>query len=481
MIARSDRPAQAAAAYAAFAVMLAGAASAMPAGTAWTALHFSTGTSFNHTLALGDLDGDGRLDVATPNSQLSAVTVLLGSGGGALAPFQSYPTFSEPQDVVIADLTGDGIPDLATADYTGGGVTVLRGLGDGTFAPRVAHAVGAGLVSLLAVDLDGDTLADLAISKESGNKLAILPALAGGGFGAAIEVPTGALPHQIASADFDHDGLADLAIANFSAATVSLHPGTGTHTPAAAAPFACGPTPVGLAVADLDRDGDADLLVTNVNSATVSVLLGNGDGTFASAATYPTDPRPRGMDAGDLDGDGIPDLVVATGYPDGDSLLTFYRGVGDGTLERLESLALPYRAADCVIADMDADGQPDIVATGPQAGVVTVLLNPGATVSVPPLAGAPPGLELEVHPNPSRETVSLRFRAPPGAAAMLEVFDPAGRRVAHFAHEAGDGAWRQVNWRGARIDAKPAASGLYFARLTSGGLVTRKRVVLLAR
>src|SRR5436190_116357 len=132
---------------------------AMPSAasaTPWTALHFSTGTSFNHTLAVGDLNGDGKLDVANANSQVSAVTVLLGNGDGTLAPFQSYPTFSLPQDVVIADLTGDGIPDLATPDYTGADVTVLRGIGDGTFAPRVSYPVGPGLVAIVAVDLDGD-------------------------------------------------------------------------------------------------------------------------------------------------------------------------------------------------------------------------------------------------------------------------------------------------------------------------------------
>ncbi len=444
----------------------------------WTALHFSTGTSFNHTVAVGDLNGDGKPDVAIPNSLSSKVTVLLGNGDGTLAPFQAYATASEPQDVVIAELTGDSIPDLALPTYSGGGVTVLAGNGDGTFAAGVLHAAGPGLVSIVAVDLDGDLRLDLAASKESNHKLAVLPALAGGGFGSVIEVATAAFPHQINAADFDHDGLADLAVASYGTGTANRHPGTGTHTPGAASPFAAGGAPlVGLVPVDLNGDGDTDLIVSNVNAATLSVLLGNGDGTFASPVSYPVAPRPRGMDAGDLDGDGVPDVAVATGYPDGDSVITVYRGVGDGTLAPMDSLRLPYRAADLVIADMNGDGYRDIVVTGPQAGVVTVLLNPGATVGVGEVAPLRARLELGVYPNPVRGAATIRFRAPEGG--RLEIFDTAGRRVADLGDVAPGDGWRVVKWGAEEVAQVPR--GVYVARLARGGEVRVGRFVVVER
>jgi len=449
------------------------------AAISWPALHFSTGVSFNHTLAVGDLNGDGRRDVAVANSQASAVIVLLGNGNGTLAPFQSYPTFSEPQDVQMVDLTADGIPDLATPDYVAGGVTVLRGLGDGTFASRVAYPAGPGLISLTAADLNGDARIDLIASKESGSTIAVLPALPGGGFGTTIEVATGAIPHQIGAADFNHDGKPDVVVASNGAAAASLHLGNGTHTPGAATPFAAGPAPIGLTIADLNGDGDADLLISNVNAATVSVLLGNGDGTFAPPVAYPTDPRPRGMDAGDLDGDGIPEVVIATGYPDGDSVLTVYRGVGDGTLDARDQFELPYRAADCVIADMNGDGRRDVVATGPQAGVVTVLRNPAGTVGVSPPGASPRPLDLEIHPNPVRGSATLRFRSHPGVAATLEIFDLTGRRVARLGSF--HGGEQQIAWGGVRLDGTPAQSGIYLVRLSAGRATLTRRMVLLAR
>jgi hypothetical protein len=463
------------------AAMLALPLAALPArSSSWTALHFSTGPSFNHTLAVGDLNSDGLLDVATANSQTSAVTVLLGTGGGALAGYTAYPTFTEPQDVQMADLTGDGILDLATPDYVGGGVTVLRGLGNGTFAARVGYPVGPGLISLAVVDLNGDSRRDLAVAKESGNKLAVLPALAAGGFGTALEVATGSIPHQIGTADFNHDGHADLAIASHGAGTVSLHMGNGTHQPGAATPFAAGSAPIGLTISDLDQDGDPDLVVSNVNSATVSVLLGNGNGTFAPPVAYPASARPRGMDAGDLDGDGVPEVVVATGYPDGDSVLTVLRGVGDGTLTLLAHLDLPYRAADCVVADMNGDGRRDIVVTGPLAGVVSVLLNPG-TLGVPASGGAISGLELRAHPNPSRAAFTFRYRAPAGARTMLDILEPSGRRIASLPSESGNADWRSATWDGVRANGDRAAPGVYFVRLSAGTGSVVRRLVLLAR
>jgi len=451
------------------------------ASPAWTAQHFSTGAGFHHTLAVGDLNGDGFLDIAIPNSATSAVTVLLGNGDGTLAPHQTHAALGQPQDVQMADLTGDGLLDLATPDYAGSGVAVLRGLGNGTFAPPVAYPTGPGLVSLAVVDLDGDARLDLAVTKEAGSSIAVLPALAAGGFGTAVQVATGAIPHQINTADLDHDGRPDLIVANHGAAAASVHLGNGTFMPGAATPFPAGAAPIGLTVADLNLDGDADLLVSNVNAATVSVLLGNGDGTFASPVAYPTDPRPRGMDAGDLDGDGVPEVVIATGYPDGDSVLTIYRGRADGTLEIFAHFDLPYRAADCVVADLNGDGHRDIVVAGPQAGVVSVLLNPGGTLGVPDAPAVATHSQLRVAPNPARSSVTFRFLSPAGAGATLEILDLAGRRVARLGTFSDGPDWRSATWRSELGSGERAAPGLYLVRLSSGDDVVTRRVMLLPR
>ena len=169
-------------------------------------------------------------------------------------------------------------------------------------------------------------------------------------------------------------------------------------------------------------------------------------------------------------------MVIATGYPDGDSVLTVYRGVGNGTLDARAQFDLPYRAADCAIADMNGDGRRDVVATGPQAGVVSVLLNPAGTVGVAPPGTARP-LALEIHPNPARASATLRFRTDPGVAATLEIFDLTGRRVARLGPF--HGGEHQIAWRGERQDGTAAESGIYLVRLSAGRASLTRRMVLL--
>ena len=86
-------------------------------------------------VAVADLNGDGKLDLAVANNGSNNVSVLLGNGNGTFAAAQNFITGTEPRSVAVADLNGDGKPDLAVASYGDGTVSVLLGNGNGTFRP----------------------------------------------------------------------------------------------------------------------------------------------------------------------------------------------------------------------------------------------------------------------------------------------------------------------------------------------------------
>jgi hypothetical protein len=115
------------------------------------------------SVAIGDLNGDRKPDLATANRDASTVSVLLNRGDGSFRPKRNYATGRHPDSVAIGDLNGDGKPDLATANYGGWSVSVLPNQGDGTFQAKLDYYVtGSSPRSVAIADLNGDRKRDLA-------------------------------------------------------------------------------------------------------------------------------------------------------------------------------------------------------------------------------------------------------------------------------------------------------------------------------
>src|SRR5438552_3797650 len=96
---------------------------------------FQVGGSNSESVAAGDFNGDGRLDVAVANAGSNTVSVLLGNGDGIFQAARTFAVGMKPEFVVAGDVNGDGILDLAVGNHNSGTVTVLLGNGNGTFGP----------------------------------------------------------------------------------------------------------------------------------------------------------------------------------------------------------------------------------------------------------------------------------------------------------------------------------------------------------
>src|SRR5436309_2328847 len=101
-------------------------------------LSFDTGSG-PESVAIGDLNGDARPDLATANNGASTVSVLLGNGDGSFGVKTDLNTGGGPHSVAIGDLNGDGKADLAVANYYSNTVSVLLGNGDGSFGAKTDY------------------------------------------------------------------------------------------------------------------------------------------------------------------------------------------------------------------------------------------------------------------------------------------------------------------------------------------------------
>jgi len=259
-------------------------------------------------VAIGDLNDDGRPDLALANLDSNSVSVLLGNGDGTLAAAVHYEVGTPPGFLAIGDLNRDGRADLVVASPDGSGISMLQGNGDGTFAAAVHSITGVRAASMAIGDLNDDGHPDLALSNLTGDSVSVLLGNADGTFEKAVDHAAGGGPGSVAIGDLDADGRLDVAVANGRG--ISVLPGNGNGTFAAAVQYGTGVRAASMAIGDLNADGEADVAVANLAGDGVSVLLGNGDGTFAAPVRYASGGLFTSVAVGDLNADGKPDLVA---------------------------------------------------------------------------------------------------------------------------------------------------------------------------
>ena len=227
----------------------------------------------------------------------------------SFAAQQTFATGNHPVSVAVADVNGDGRPDLIVANEGDNTVSVLLnttapGATTPSFAAQQTFATGSNPVSVAAADVNGDGRPDLIVANEGDNTVSVLlnttaPGASIPSFAAQQTFATGSQPESVAVADVNGDGRPDLIVANqgYDSYSVSVllnatAPGATTLSFAAQQTFATGYGPSAVVAADVNGDGRPDIIVLNSFSATVSVLLNAPAVLGSNPATGTIDSAP---------------------------------------------------------------------------------------------------------------------------------------------------------------------------------------------
>jgi len=310
----------------------------------------------------GDWNGDGKLDLATSNSD-GSVTVLLGRGNGTFVSATTYTSGLEARQmrpglssIVTGDLDKNGTLDLVVANREGTALSVLLGKSDGTFAAGTTYELGDMLNALVLGDFDDDQLTDIVAADLSGN-VTVLHGKGNGSFGDRAVTPVSDYARSMVADDLNGDGHLDLVVLCYTELVVLHGKGDGSFVKAQVFPVFLSNVQVHLA--DFDADGHADLAVvvscdmSAISQTSVKIFLGRADGTFADGVKYYTGEGCLDrIILADLNGDGAIDVVTSPSQ----ALL----GKGDGTFGPETQPTQANGGSLLSVGDWNGDGKPDL-------------------------------------------------------------------------------------------------------------------------
>jgi hypothetical protein len=371
-----------------------------------------------------------------------------GVGGGSLAVFRqnadgsfAAPTYELPAPevplLVRVDVDGDGVLDLAALELevTGDSALLYRRSGGGALDTATEMLTG-GRASTLAIadfDLDGALEAAIGLLDQSELLVRSVPTELDGGLPAVLQrFDLGPVPRGMRVLQTDALAFPDLAVSHALGTTFLVGSVDGLRG------LRGFPVPIEchlLAVADFDGDGAGDVVTVDLFQRRLSLLVGTASAELIGAGEIEIGDglteSPGGFDLADMDGDGDPDVVLAV-YATGQvQVHPFRERIGNQLLfDAPVVISVGQQPIGIGAGDLDGDGFRDVVVTNSGDGTVEVLLGDGelgfVSQGAVAVEGTPLALVVRDLDGDGNLDVALTTGSPDGSGAGLRVLSGDG-------------------------------------------------------
>lgn len=326
---------------------------------------------YTHCASMGDIDGDGKLDIVTTTVTLSVFRNTTTGNNITLAPRIDIPTKYGAITNILRDMNADGKLDIIAGSFGPGIAKNTSTLGSISFDTMIfLPTTMSNALGLAVADIDGDGRPDIAQSKQHIDKASVYRNTSQNGnlsFEPEILIAAGDDPWGVELADVDGDNKPELIVVNYYGTNVSVYRNTSTPGSISfASPINFPSASRGITATDLDGDGKIDLAVTYFNNSNQVALLRNtssGPGNISFALTYLPGKDPFSIQAADINGDNKPDLV--TPNQSGQTVSIYINTSTPGNMSFKPpvnyAIGLNSYPRSAPIGDLDNDTKPDFL------------------------------------------------------------------------------------------------------------------------
>lgn len=344
-------------------------------------ISLATGTSSPQAVAIGDVNGDGRNDAVVANgiyndpARDGKVLVFLQKVAGGLDPPVVYSTSgtfgNAPTTVAIGDINHDGKNDVVIGN-SGKNIEVFLQNANGGLDAGVTHATSDSDKIRIA-DLNNDRLLDIVGIGFGNNSVSIWYQNGNGTLNAPVSYPVAHVGwDDLDVGDVNSDGRTDIIVMNGGMGSFGSSQGVnvltqkpdGTFNTAVAYGGSLLP-PGSVAVGDINGDNRKDVVMTyggNSPGSYIAIFSQNSLGSLSSPISYISYDCPRAVEIADVDGDGRNDMIA---LHDGWSTIGVYLQRTDGTFSAEDRYRVPtsnFNPQALAVGDINSDGLPDIAA-----------------------------------------------------------------------------------------------------------------------